>query len=91
MTENININNNVDYLKNKKIIFNNNNFNKTNKIASPKFINAKSDIIDIKQLCKENSENKNELNISKKGKSSKNKIKNKVKFLNIGGGLKLVI
>ena len=91
MTENININNNVDYLKNKKIIFNNNNFNKTNKIASPKFINAKSDIIDIKQLCKENSENKNELNISKKGKNSKNKIKNKVKFLNIGGGLKLVI
>lgn len=91
MTENININNNVDYLKNKKIIFNNNNFNKTNKIASPKFINAKSDIIDIKQLCKENSENKNELNISKKSKNSKNKIKNKVKFLNIGGGLKLVI
>ena len=87
MTENININNNVDYLKNKKIIFNNNNFNKANKITSPKFINAKSDIIDIKQLCKENSENKNELNISKKGKNSKNK----VKFLNIGSGLKLVI
>ena len=43
--------------------------------------------MDIKQLCKENSENKNELNISKKSKNSKNK----VKFLNIGGGLKLVI
>ena len=87
MTENININNNADYLKNKKIVFSNNNFNKSNKVKSPKFINTRSDIIDINKLCKENSENKNELNISKKSKNSKNK----VKFLNIGGGLKLVI
>jgi len=87
MTENININNNADYLKNKKIVFSNNNFNKSNKVKSPKFINTRSDIIDIKQLCKENSENKNELNISKKSKNNKNK----VKFFNIGGGLKLVI
>ena len=87
MTENININNNADYLKNKKIIFSNNNFNKSNKVKSPKFINTRSDIMDIKQLCKENSENKNELNISKKSKNNKNK----VKFFNIGGGLKLVI
>ena len=87
MTENININNNVDYLKNKNIVFSNNNFNKSNKVKSPKFINTRSDIIDINKLCKENSENKNELNISKKSKNSKNK----VKFLNIGSGLKLVI
>jgi RNA polymerase II subunit A small phosphatase-like protein len=74
MTENININNNGNSLMNKKIIFNYNNFNKSSKIKTPKFINYQKDIIDIKEFGKENAENKNELNISEKVKNSQNKI-----------------
>ena len=74
MTENINLNNIGNSLKNKKIIFNYNNFNKSSKIKTPKFINYQKDIIDIKEFGKENAENKNELNISEKVKNSQNKI-----------------
>ena len=74
MTENINLNNIGNSLKNKKIIFNYNNFNKSSKIKTPKFINYQKDTIDIKEFGKENAENKNELNISEKVKNSQNKI-----------------
>ena len=74
MTENINLNNIGNSLKNKKIIFNYNTFNKSSKIKTPKFINNQKDIIDIKEFDKENVENKNELNISEKVKNSQNKI-----------------
>ena len=75
MTENINLNNIGNSLKNKKIIFNYNNFNKSSKIKTPKFVNYQKDIIDIKEFGKENAENKNELNISEKVKNSQNKIR----------------
>ena len=74
MTENINLNNIGNSLKNKKIIFNYNNFNKSSKIKTPKFVNYQKDIIDIKEFGKENAENKNELNISEKVRNSQNKI-----------------
>ena len=70
---NINISNNFADNKN-NMIFNYNNFNKSSKIKTPKFINYQKDIIDIKEFGKENIENKNELNISEKVKNSQNKI-----------------
>jgi len=87
MTENINLNNIGNSLKNKKIIFNYNTFNKSSKIKTPKFINNQKDIIDIKEFDKENVENKNELNISEKVKNSQNKIQ----AINIDDELKFSI
>ena len=66
VTENINVYNNRVYLKNKKIVFKNNNFFKANKIMTPKIFNTRNEIIDIKGYTKDNLENKNESNISKK-------------------------
>ena len=74
MTENININNNGNSLMNKKIIFNYNNFNKSSKIKTPKNINNRKDMIQINEFAKENYENINEINISKKIKNKENKI-----------------
>ena len=87
MTENINLNNIGNSLKNKKIIFNYNNFNKSSKIKTPKFVNYQKDIIDIKEFGKENAENKNELNISEKVRNSQNKIQ----AINIDDELKFSI
>ena len=66
VTENINVYNNRVYLENKKIVFKNNNFFKANKIMTPKIFNTRNEIIDIKGYTKDNLENKNESNISKK-------------------------
>ena len=76
MSENLNINNIQTLLKNKKFVFKNNNFNKSNKIISPKNSNKRNDFNNLKD-SKDNSENKNELNFLKIQKS-KNKSKNKV-------------
>ena len=78
MTENININNIRAILKDKKIVFKNNNFNKSNKITSPKINNKRNDI-NLNQF-KENFENKNEINLLKR-KKSKNKSKYKVQLI----------
>ena len=78
MTENININNIRAILKDKKIVFKNNNFNKSNKITSPKINNKRNDI-NLNQF-KENFEDKNEINLLKR-KKSKNKSKYKVQLI----------
>ena len=80
MSENLNINNIQTLLKNKKFVFKNNNFNKSNKIISPKNSNKRNDFNNLKD-SKDNSENKNELNFLKIQKS-KNKSKNKVQLIN---------
>ena len=80
MSENLNINNIQTLLKNKKFVFKNNNFNKSNKIISPKNSNKRNDFNKLKD-SKDNSENKNELNFLKIQKS-KNKSKNKVQLIN---------
>ena len=80
MSENLNINNIQTLLKNKKFVFKNNNFNKSNKIISPKNSNKRNDFNNLKD-SKDNSENKNELNFLKVQKS-KNKSKNKVQLIN---------
>ena len=80
MSENLNINNIQTLLKNKKFVFKNNNFNKSNKIISPKNNNKRNDFNNLKD-SKDNSENKNELNFLKIQKS-KNKSKNKVQLIN---------
>ena len=79
-SENLNINNIQTLLKNKKFVFKNNNFNKSNKIISPKNSNKRNDFNNLKD-SKDNSENKNELNFLKIQKS-KNKSKNKVQLIN---------
>ena len=79
MTENININNIKTFLKSKKIVFKNNNFNKSNKITSPKINNKRNDINNLKYI-NENLENKNELNLLKR-KKSKNNSKKKVPII----------
>ena len=80
MSENLNINNIQTLLKNKKFVFKNNNFNKSNKIISPKNSNKRNDFNNLKD-SKDKSENKNELNFLKIQKS-KNKSKNKVQLIN---------
>ena len=80
MSENLNINNIQTLLKNKKFVYKNNNFNKSNKIISPKNSNKRNDFNNLKD-SKDNSENKNELNFLKIQKS-KNKSKNKVQLIN---------
>ena len=80
MSENLNINNIQTLLKNKKFVFKNNNFNKSNKIISPKNSKKRNDFNNLKD-SKDNSENKNELNFLKIQKS-KNKSKNKVQLIN---------
>ena len=80
MSENLNINNIQTLLKNKKFVFKNNNFNKSNKIISPKNSNKRNDFNNLKD-SKDNSENKNELNFLKIQKS-KNKSQNKVQLIN---------
>ena len=89
MTENIN--NNDDCLKNKQIVFKNNDFFKSNKNVTPKIMNTRNDVIFIKEFNKDNSENKNELNISKNGqnKNNKVKVKNKIQLLNMEGSIKI--
>jgi Dullard-like phosphatase family protein len=80
MSENLNINNIQTLLKNKKFVFKNNNYNKSNKIISPKNSKKRNDFNNLKD-SKDNSENKNELNFLKIQKS-KNKSKNKVQLIN---------
>ena len=80
MSENLNINNIQTLLKNKKFVFKNNNFNKSNKIISPKNSKKRNDFNNLKD-SKDNSENKNKLNFLKIQKS-KNKSKNKVQLIN---------
>ena len=89
MTENLNMNNIANICGNKKIVFKNNVFNK--KAISPKILNARNDIFDLKDNNKDNSENKNELNVSKKFKNSKKKLKNKIQLLSSIEGIKISI
>ena len=91
MTENICINNIGNYLRNKKLVFQNNNFNKSNKIKSPKLIDIRKDRNNTKEISKENDENKKELNISKRAKKNKNKYKNKIELINLSGSTKIPI
>ena len=80
MSEYFNRKNIQTLLKIKKFVFKNNNFNKSNKIISPKNSNKRNDFNNLKD-SKDNSENKNELNFLKIQKS-KNKSKNKVQLIN---------
>ncbi len=91
MTENICINNIGNYLRNKKLVFQNNNFNKSSKIKSPKLIDIRKDRNNTKEISKENDENKKELNISKRAKKNKNKYKNKIELINLSGSTKIPI
>ena len=91
MTENICINNIGNYLRNKKLVFQNNNFNKSSKIKSPKLIDIRKDRNNTKEISKENDENKKELNISKRAKKNKNKYKNKIELINLSGSTKTPI